>query len=298
MKKMLFVLVALLIASPAMADVDISASAVVDGNTAEITISYEATAGEAIRAVAIDVQLDGELAVVTDVNCVSGDFTIYPGSISIAGDGSVSDYGSCECDDSYAGTLGGTDTNGVTLEMGSLYVGAGNAPGPSGDLAIVTIFGCNAAEISLALNAIRGGVVLEDPDEAVTVNLTGTTAGLDDSGCPVPDKCMMDSHPDYADWVALGEPNCWCYERQCEGDADGGIQFGLFWVYTNDLDVLKAAFAQSTLPPDGECADFAHDIQFGLFRVYTNDLDILKVNFAQSSVPVCDATDINFWIVP
>ena len=121
MKKIIFVLVALLIASPAMANVNLSISEISndgDGNSV-VKISYTATAGEKIRAIALDVTLEGT-ATITDVNCVNGDFTIYPGSINIAGDGTVSDDGSCLCDDSYAGTLGGLGTTGATLEMGSL----------------------------------------------------------------------------------------------------------------------------------------------------------------------------------
>ena len=122
MKKMLFVFFALLVATPAIADVNLSLSAVEDACQAVITVSYTATAGEAIRAIAIDVSLDGDANII-DVNCVNGDFTIYPGSINIAGSGDVSDDGSCLCDDSYADTLGGLNTTGATLEMGSLYVG-------------------------------------------------------------------------------------------------------------------------------------------------------------------------------
>ena len=121
MKKAVFLLMAILMTSSAMGGVDITCSAVSDGNMAVITISYNAN-GEAIRAIALDVTLDGE-ATFIDVNCVNSDFTMYPGNINIAGDGTINDDGSCLCDNSYPGTLGGLDTNGVTIEMASLHVG-------------------------------------------------------------------------------------------------------------------------------------------------------------------------------
>jgi len=295
MKKLICLLAVLLAAAPALADVDISCSAVVDGNTAVITVSYDATTETSnVRAFALDITLQGEANII-DVNCVNGDYYIYPGSIDIDSQGNVQDFGSCLCDSGYPGTLPGLDTNGVTVEMGSLYAEGEPAPAKSGTLLELTIQGCGDVNVVLAENAVRGGVVMEDPDETPTVNLTGCTASL--ASC-APPECVKSTAPFYADWVALGKPDCWCYPRNCKGDADGQIQYGLFWVYTNDLNILKNAFAQNPLPPGGECADFARDIQFGLFRVYTNDLAILKNNFAQSGVTECDMTYYNFWIEP
>jgi len=98
-----------------------------------------------------------------------------------------------------------------------------------------------------------------------------------------------DSNPDdaqYVDWVKFGRPDCWCYARQCYGDADGYKQghpvFGETYVGTDDLDVLIDAW--TILEPDlgpglsGNqiCADFDHAVQghpvFGLMRVGTADL--------------------------
>jgi hypothetical protein len=117
--------------------------------------------------------------------------------------------------------------------------------------------------------------------------------------------CLNHAAPEYADWVAFGKPDCWCYPRNCRGDVDGGRQFGIFWVYTADLTPFSNAFAQVVLPPGGICCDFARDIQFGLFRVYTTDLAIFAAYFAQlePAVPVCDQAPItsgpyNFWTSP
>lgn len=299
MKKMLFVLVALLIAAPAMADVNLSLTEVSnDGNEAVIAISYTTTAGEAIRAVAIDLSSDGDANIV-DVNCVSDDFTIYPGSINIAGSGEVSDDGSCLCDDSYAGTLGGLDTNGVTLEMGSLYVGAANAPADSGVLAEITVAGYDAVDVCVTLNAIRGGVVLEDPDAAVTVGLDCTTVTLN----PVPvTDCVKSSAPFYADWQAWGEPDCWCYAKQCRGDLNGSSFIGKP-VSLADLNLFKLAFNLGDVDlaavANGICADLNHASFIGK-RVSLADLNTFKLyfNLAEASVPECDNTNYNFWVTP
>jgi hypothetical protein len=231
---------------------------------------------------------------IVDVVCLSADYgyQIYPGSISIDGSGNVSDWGSCNCDGSYPGTLDAEDA--MTIEMGSLYeAGVDDAPNTAGDLVSFRVAdNMTTADVTIVVNEIRGGCVDED---AGTV-----TPGITE--CNVPPsvvECMKTSHPDYAEWDLVNKPDCWCYARQCKGDADGLQQFGLFWVYSNDLTVLKNAFAQSGVSdPPGICADFAHDIQFGLFRVYSNDLAILKTNFAQSGLTECDPTHFNFWVTP
>jgi hypothetical protein len=85
-----------------------------------------------------------------------------------------------------------------------------------------------------------------------------------------------------------GKPECWCYARQCHGDADGlkqGSTFGGFkYVDTDDLNILITGWQVKELDkgpgilsiPGAICADFAHDVQgstFGGFkRVDTNDL--------------------------
>ena len=298
MKKMLFILVALLIVTPAMAeDVVISASAgaAVDGNTSVVTISIDASASAVgiVRALALDITLVGEANIV-DVNCVNADYEIYPGSIQIAGDGTVSDDGSCLCDASYAGTKPGLDTNEVTVEMGSLYVG--EAPDDTAVVVEVTVVGCGPVELSIAENAIRGGIVMEDPDAEPTVLLTGASIA-DFDGCEAL-KCMKDTHPFYANWVAYGEPACWCYARQCKGDLDDKDQLGgAVNVFTDDLDIFLPAFGTLSTSLPGVCADINYDTQLGgAVNVFTDDLDIFLPNFG-TKVTDCDATHYNFWEV-
>jgi C1A family cysteine protease len=93
------------------------------------------------------------------------------------------------------------------------------------------------------------------------------------------DDCFPTCHPDYGKWVYVDEPECWCYDRQCHGDADGQCQGKqCYWVSTNDLDILLAAWNKplEQLSGDEICADFDHQAQGKQrYRVSTDDLDIL-----------------------
>jgi hypothetical protein len=143
-------------------------------------------------------------------------------------------------------------------------------------------------------NAIRGNVVLEGATE-VAPDLTAAT-NIPISGG---DECLPASHPDYAAWVAVGKPECWCLKTQCHGDVDGlkegSAKTGYYRVHFRDLNVLLAAwnvkeptmgpgigsvsFTDTTGTVAGVCADFAHDVEgsakTGFFRVHFNDLNRL-----------------------
>jgi hypothetical protein len=137
-------------------------------------------------------------------------------------------------------------------------------------------------------NTIATGKVISTNPTSGTVTC-GAVAYVVSTG---PCDCFPSSDPAYSDWVSFGKPACWCNLRQCHGDADGLAQgttkSGLYYVGTNDLSVLIAAW-QVLEPPNGPgiatisvggipgiCADFAHDAQgttkSGIYRVGTNDL--------------------------
>jgi hypothetical protein len=249
MKKTMFALAVLMLTAPALASVDITCSAGPGPN--DLTISFNNSEGDLVRAIALDVTLDTGEATICDVNCVNGDYIIYPGSISIDEDtGEVLDYGTCACDSSYAGTLGGIDTNGVTIEMGSLYAEGEPAPAQSGDLVILTLCGCvtgGTANVSIAENVIRGGVVMEDPALSPAVNLSGCSVSL--PNCYVP-TC----------WEAQDCPGQPLGDATCDGSV-------------NIMDVLKVKTSWlQTYPAAGYncCADFDHNCS-------VNIMDILKV---------------------
>jgi hypothetical protein len=297
MKKILLTLAVLMLASPAWADVIITA--VADGN--EVVISYDAST-EAVLPRAFSLNIQSDDANIVEVGDVNPDFPIHPGTISIdlSGPEPSIDYGTpvAPQSDLPSDTLPGLGTPGITIEMGSLYAptgpGSPNAPAASGVL--LKIYTDGAGCLTFTGNVARAGssgVVLEDPALAPTV-----TVPAPGSVCTtVPDMtCMKDTHPAFADWDAAGRPDCWCYEFNCKGDADGLAQFG-FRVLSDDLAVLAAAYGQALAPgAAGHCADFDRAAQFG-FRVLSDDLLILAGSYGQA-LTSCDKTHINEWCIP
>jgi hypothetical protein len=168
-KGIIFLLTLFVVAAEAFGSVDIVCTAT---GPNEVTVSFS-TSGETelVRMISLDIQVNDPNVYIADINCVSAGYYIHPGSISIDSNGHVDDLGSC------AGVL---DGNSMTSEQGSLYVGAANAPA-EGDLFIVTLGGCTYepggdVSVTVSENALRRGVVMEDPDVAPSsVNLTGCT---------------------------------------------------------------------------------------------------------------------------
>jgi hypothetical protein len=135
------------------------------------------------------------------------------------------------------------------------------------------------------------------PNGAI-VNMGAYGGTAEASLSPRPNKCFPADHPDYDEWVQVGEPVCWCYERQCRGDADCKAQGKRkYWVSTNDLDILIAAWNKPFAEIEGRtlygldlvCADFDHRAQGREnCRVSTNDLDILIANWNVADKPHAD----------
>jgi hypothetical protein len=296
MRKMIFALVVVMLATPAWASIAITATDLGDG---QVGIDYSGT--ELARAFALDITVDaGTIDAISDfaVGDDSGGYGIFPANFSRyitvdATTGEVSDWAVAGytpvADGNDPGALGGLGTNGITIEMGSLYDTQG--PALSGRLCIITV--SDQCNLTVTTNATRGNVVLEDASEA-TVDLSGATnvsvGGV--AGYTGP-------HP--AEWQAVGQPDCWVASinpRQCHGDADGASQGKQkFWVSTNDLDVLIGAWNKPFAQIDGQtvgttpliCADFDHLSQGKQkFRVSTNDLDILIAGWNQANAPAPD----------
>jgi hypothetical protein len=180
MKKTAFILMALAFAVPAWAGVQVSCR---EGASGEIIISYDASGEtELVRAFALDVTVDGG-ATITGYSSPNASYGIYPGSIVIDGSGNVTDAGSPIADpvEYPNGTLGGLNTSGVTIEMGSLYASGDPAPAASGDLITLQV-DTAGVNVSIAENVIRGGVVMEDP--AVPANAILSGCVVPGAGCP------------------------------------------------------------------------------------------------------------------
>lgn len=296
MKRTLVALLAVMLTAPAWAGVAITVTDLGDG---VVGIDYSGT--ELVRAFALDITVDaGTIDAISGF--VVGDdnngYGIFPASFSrnivvdpVTGDVSdwaVEGYGPV-ADAGDPGALGGLGTNGITIEMGSLY--DTKAPALSGRLCVITT--SEPCKVTVTTNATRGNVVLEDASEAV-VDLAGATeiqiAGVGGYTGPQPEQ-----------WNSVGQPDCWLASlnpRQCHGDADGASQGkNKFWVSTVDLDVLIASWNKTFAELDGQtvggipliCGDFDHVSQGKQgFRVSTNDLDILIANWQAADAPAPD----------
>jgi hypothetical protein len=295
MKKLYGLLAVLLAASPALSAVRITADP--NGNT--VAIKYD-TDGEKVRAFALDITVDkGKIVGISDFirgesTAANPGYGIFPANfaryITVNADTGevakwdVNDY-TPVADPCDTGALGGLGTNGITIEMGALYYptedNSPNAPPNSGTLFNLTV--SEPATVTIALNEIRGGVVLTDPEKPATVTLSQGTAVVGGSS-------VAANRSDYAEWVAVGKPVCWTYPRQCYGDADGqavSTGTGSYYVGTADLNILLNAWQVKETPfgpgiasiEGGICADFGHDKegndQTGWYRVGTKDLNIL-----------------------
>jgi hypothetical protein len=117
-----------------------------------------------------------------------------------------------------------------------------------------------------------------------------------------PPECLKSTAPSYEAWVAFGKPDCWCYRRQCQGDADG-LPYGKsgYGVSITDLAILKKAWNKRAeeLVDNEICADFDY-LPYGKnnYRVSIPDLAILKRNFNVVDLPDCNMTHINEWRWP
>jgi len=161
-------------------------------------------------------------------------------------------------------------------------------------------------------DAVEGGYVWDAIEEnwhwEPLHDQTGMSADMSfvlftEPGCY---HCCLD---DYFEWLSVGKPDCWCYPRQCHGDADGlkqGSAFaGYMYVATNDLDVVIDAWQVKEPPkgpgiatiPNGICADFDHAKQgsafAGYMRVSTNDLNVLISSWQVKEPPKGPGVDPN-----
>jgi len=154
--------VLLVVAAPALATVTITCTQV--PNTRMVDVSY-AVSGDPnkVRGFALDVTVNNGAKII-DVNNLNVNYWVYPGSIVIV-NGEVNDVGSPVADPCFPGTLGGLDTNGISIEMGSLYYPTGdnsaNAPPLTGNLLRFKVD--KDCCVTFAENTVRGGVVLTDP---------------------------------------------------------------------------------------------------------------------------------------
>jgi hypothetical protein len=119
-------------------------------------INYNCTAGEVVRAFALDVTVDqGQILGIT--NYFRGPCTVTA--------------------DNPGGTLPGLNSSGVTLELGAVWDPTLPAaiPPASGTLCALQI--SQTANVSVTANLVRGGIVAAPRDVLITPQFTGALVG-------------------------------------------------------------------------------------------------------------------------
>jgi len=270
MKKVLGVLVALLMVSPAMAAVNLTVTGAGD-RWAEI--SYDATGESNLpRAFALKIEVDaGTIDAVqfsageaTEACASCEPFDIYPGNIQIGEEGNVTSYGSPVAPpDAPDNPPPLDDPNGyIIVELGSLYEkGIDPAPAASGLLLRVHVTAaCNLCVSEEAL--VRGGVVLEEPNLNPIVNGDCEAILQDDFYVGLMMPCngpignvqatAAVTQAQYDAWVAEGRPAIWLEPCFGCGDTDGSCDLA----YGTDIQRLIDVWSGSGYSVD---TDFSRD---------------------------------------
>ena len=155
-------------------------------------INYDCTAGEVVRAFALDVTVDGgQILGITNYfrgpcSATAQGYGIFPASFRdnvTVGTGSnatwnVSTYSPLAVPaDNPGGTLPGLNSSGVTLELGGLWDPTVPAafPPASGTLCALQI--SQTANLSVSANLARGGIVAAPRDVVITPQFIGALVG-------------------------------------------------------------------------------------------------------------------------
>jgi hypothetical protein len=324
MKKVLPILLVVAMALPALAEVDVTAAA--GTNPGELIVTVTPSNGAAVRGVALVLNTDTGDAVIdgTDDVVVSGlntniDYFFTNGTAGVGETSAGEGHAIAKAD--AAGAIDDPSDNRLpasSFSLSSAYLDPDSTQlGQTSAMTFTVTYTGTAGCISVAPDGLRGAIV---GDNLGTITYpsacTEVTFG--------PGECFNDNLGNYAEWTTFGSPACWCFERNCHGDADGGKQgsplAGYAYVFTNDLNKLIAGYGVKEPPQgpgiltitDGICADFKRDQQgsplAGYSRVFTNDLNELIAWYGVkeapqgSGVPLCPLAgaggEINFYMYP
>ncbi|MHC5120835.1 MAG: hypothetical protein ACYSO7_04890 [Planctomycetota bacterium] len=315
MKKILVTLLVLALCTPAMA------ATVTITDNANGTGTVTVTAAGAVNIVGLALDVDATAGGnITAATSDTATFNIYPDAAYTQELGAGYVYGTGTPIAAQAAVAGEVAiSNSFALSVGALN--GDSTAGATGSASVsFTITVDDNTTIEIKENAARGGIVLTDGSGE---DITNGTAGVVSGTITVPTDCIAPAAATYADWVSLGKPDCWCYEKQCNGDVDGlsvGSKLkGFAHVETNDLNVLLAAWNVKEPTkgpgilsiPNGVCADFDHvavgSKLKGFARVETNDLNLLLANWqikeptkgpGVPSCPLAPVGDIAFYVAP
>ncbi len=155
-------------------------------------VRYSCTTGEVVRAFALDVSVDR--GTIMDIfgffrgesRAAATGYGIFPasyrGHLLAAGDTNVdwqsSDYAPlATVADAPGGTLPGLNSAGVTLEFGSLWDPTVPAATPPATGILCGLRLSEPANVSVATNAVRGGIVSAVPENPMQTVLVGAPVG-------------------------------------------------------------------------------------------------------------------------
>ena len=298
--KSLMAMLVLVMAVPAMAVVNFTAT---DAGSGKLQIAYTTTDGDLPRGVALRVSLsDGAVVDTTVAPVADAAFNTfidwaYSNPLNYAvGNGHPLAKAT------EAGALD-ADASDFSICMGVLDQGGNQAAGPASSANLVTIQLKGTADTTVTIT----GDTLRGPASGVVGSVLSSNLPLTvvvKLGAPI--ECVKSTASIYADWVAWGKPDCWCYERQCNGDINGKKEpIGTAQVGATDLGIFKNAFGKNptdlALVVNGICADLNHKKEpIGVARVGATDLGTFKLYYgkALAAIPACPNADYNFWITP
>ena len=183
MKKMILFLAVLVFAVPAVATVTVTAERL---DATHILIRYDVNGDDAavgLRALALSLTVDGDATIsAIEPNMVGESTSAIPGYGIFVGSIDLADpcnpvWGDPVASEEDPDNPGQLDSNSIIVEFGSLYVGEANAPDDVGELCTITL--SKAGVVTPAADALRGGIVMEDPDE----NPTEVVMVASEAGC-------------------------------------------------------------------------------------------------------------------
>lgn len=275
MKKVALVLAVLLFAVPAWAGMTVSIEQTVH-EANEIYVKYDVDNGDANlpRAFALEIVVDGNNPVLSAPFDIHSEFYVYPGSIQISG-GVVTSFGT---------PVAVSGSNTVTLEMGSLYASNDpchtSPPPENGTLCKFTIdtdeedLDCTVS-VSIAGNAARGNVVMEDPD--ITYN-----------------------NPSYVTYTGFADMEICISAEVCptcpgDSDADGDIDSDDYYAIQGNLMYANYLTGSYLITPD-----HANPTVAGLWNVCEDrdvdgDVDSDDYYTVQGNLMYCNYLDGVYW---
>jgi hypothetical protein len=248
MKKVALVLAVLMFAVPAWAGITVSAVQPV-AEVNEVLVTYEVDGGDANlpRAFALDITVDGINTVISNPYDTHSEFYVYPGSIVISG-GVVTSNGT---------PVASKTSAAMTIEMGSLY--ATNDPchtSPPANSGTLFKFTIDTDEpdclvtVSIAGNAPRGNVVMEDPDITYNNPSYVTYVGATDIQVCEPEAACT-CFGDITDSTAIGPP-------------DGQVDLGDFTRMSIELMAYAGTgYVMQPPLPGLECGDMVDSTAIG-----------------------------------